>query len=233
MRKTLITLLALSSISYGFTYSDANTWLQTALVEDITSYTITFQIDDEWSKQGGENIFTFSSAAGDQWHIRHEVARYMGLSTDGSSVNKSYESREGSAATYTINLDEVGAYNRWFFDGDKGNNGNGLKGVTVEISCDSTTGTSITLTAPDKTVILESAEKYYAPATDGTFGFISTDSNLKNGNFMKSLEIEYTANGVTYSAAYPDAVIPSVPEPATATLSLLALAGLAARRRRK
>ena len=130
MKKTLITLLAISGISYGFTYSEANTWLQATLVDDITSYTITFQIDNNWSKAGGENIFTF----GDDWHIRHEVGRYMGLSTDGSSVDGSYASRDGSDATYTINLDELDAYNKWFFDGSKGNNGNGLKGVTVEIS---------------------------------------------------------------------------------------------------
>ena len=227
MKKTLIALMALAGISYGFTYSDANDWLQGSLVSDITSYTITFQIDDNWSKLGGENIFTFNTG----WHIRHEVAQYLGFSTNGTSVTGSYNSRNGADVVYNIDLDELKTYQGWFFDGSNGNEQKGLKGVCITISGDAQTGTSVTLIASEKAITL-TRDIYYAPATDGSFGFLSDDTNLKNGTFMKTLSIEYTANGVTYAAAYPDSVTPAVPEPATATLSLLALAGLCARRRR-
>ncbi len=50
--------------------------------------------------------------------------------------------------------------------------------------------------------------------------FLSLDSTILSG------DTAYAANAAAINAA-------SVPEPATATLSLLALAGLAARRRRK
>ena len=229
MKKTLIALMARASVSYGYTYSEANDWLQDALVDDITSYTITFTIADDWTKAYGDVIFAF----GDNWNLRHEVGRYMGFGDDAINGDP-YTSRNGTNASYTIDMDTLdtnGKYEGWFFDGNNGNNGNGLKGITIQIDGDSTTGTAVTLTAPGKTIKL-TRDTYFAPTTDGNFGFSNNDATLRGTDFLKDAEITYTANGVKYTAAYPNAPV-SVPEPATATLSLLALAGLAARRRRK
>ncbi len=87
----------------------------------------------------------------------------------------------------------------------------------------------LSLTGTDGTV------SNYAGTVDGlkwTSGDTTVDSVSFNRNLVERAYLFDNAVGVSDAVAL-NAAVQAVPEPATATLSLLALAGLAARRRRK
>ncbi len=81
----------------------------------------------------------------------------------------------------------------------------------------------------------------YTYQDDGSSWYTNTDSGNMNNLSITQLSTTigtaalegWTLNSLTVARTVADPVTPAVPEPTTATLSLLALAGLAARRRRK
>ncbi len=218
MKKTLIALMALAGVaSADFTGTEMNSWLTDVLADRKGSkYTLTFTLSDTFGDGTAANLFQLSS----DWYIREQVGRYVGMSTSGSSVDGDYASRLNSAdkradwdASTIIDTDVAGAentadYSGWFYEGA---DGNALKGATITIfSADG--NTTITFEAADQTIVLQ-RDKFYVPGNNFKFG-------LPDSVVFESASIAY--DHATYS----------IPEPATATLSLLALAGLCARRRR-
>lgn len=115
-----------------------------------------------------------------------------------------------------------------------------LKGKTLTLVFDAT-GTSNTLTAyVDGTANSDSITFTYAEgATASTaltgfqFGAAFGDQRASNSVTLDNIAVWNRALSAAEVASLPLTVAPAVPEPTTATLSLLALAGLAARRRRK
>ena len=118
--------------------------------------------------------------------------------------------------------------------------------ITSTVDGETTTTPALTMVLRDVTDNLTyqySDKTYNAPQSAGsTFSVLSADSNAATDTFKGLLSgvgiFTSTGNGtdVTNQAiatAMGAAPMLIVPEPATATLSLLALAGLAARRRRK
>ena len=223
MKKTLIALMALAGVAAADTYTgtELNTWLQGALTQrNGSKYTLTFTLADNFGDGQAANLFQLSTS----WAIREQHGKYVGVTTaptSGSAISGDYESRLASAedranwdATTVIDTDTAGDnstsdYSGWFYEGA---DGDALKGATFTIySADG--DTRITLETSDQTVTLQRSI-FYTPDANFKFG-------LDNSESFKSASIEF--DGGTYS----------IPEPATATLSLLALAGLAARRRRK
>ena len=103
-------------------------------------------------------------------------------------------------------------------------------GVEIDLSgCDFTfTGGSITITLPDAV-----AMAYAAEADASQFGLVFKNAGTVSGLVGQEVTVQDAAgNTTTYTLTQDDVVVQAVPEPATATLSLLALAALAARRRR-
>ena len=219
MKKTLIALMALAGIACGavtdYTGTELNTWLQEALEHrNGSKYTLTFTIADDFGDGNGSNLFQLST----DWAIREQVGRYVGFTivpTGDSSISGNYVSRLANAddrenwdETTVIDTDTAG-YSGWFYEGA---NNNAIQGATITIySGDG--DTRITLETSDQTVTLQRST-FYEPDENFKFGCPSSE-------VFKSASITFDSG--TYS----------IPEPATATLSLLALAGLAARRRRK
>ncbi len=133
-------------------------------------------------------------------------------------------SKNTGGSGYTLNLGETGVVNI----NSNGNHSFGLTALTATLPTGlaSLTGTGVT-TVTRQLVSLGSGASLTGnqtiTITDNGFTAVDSLDELVAGTYYLS----NTADGisVTYAVA--------VPEPATATLSLLALAGLAARRRRK
>ena len=216
--------MALAGIACGavtdYTGTELNTWLQEALEHrNGSKYTLTFTLADDFGDGAGSNLFQLST----EWAIREQVGRYVGFTTvptGNSSVDGNYVSRLENAddranwdATTVIDTDTAGAnstsdYSGWFYEGA---NNSAIQGATITIySADG--DTRITLETSDQTVTLQRST-FYTPDANFKFGCPTSE-------VFKSASITFDSG--TYS----------IPEPATATLSLLALVGLAARRRR-
>ncbi|MBR5214139.1 MAG: PEP-CTERM sorting domain-containing protein [Akkermansia sp.] len=211
MKKSIIALMALAGVAAAEDY----TMQVLADVVPVSDYEIT--ADD--NLYAGAFTLTFVIEEGNA------------VSGDYDIIAAYYQVNNGNG--YTVNAFQLNS------DGSLSlNRGKDLSSTTL--ANDTTTGTQ------DKSVFANDGEAYtlaagtytieYLGGTNGSAaadlylngvkvaGFTGGSHNM-NGDGSGSLALNLTTND-SYKAAM-------VPEPATATLSLLALAGLAARRRRK
>ena len=211
MKKTLIALMALAGVAAAETGKDLNTKLEQALNE--ANYTLGDAFTITTTLAGIGNLNTGIVAVADNYYIVNQSHAYWGLNnTDSNNLtnNRAWTlsvSEDGTDYTYTSTdgtLPIVWAQNQAGSDPAQRTVG---AWIGVEISSDGT----------DSTVKLSYA------------GSSIVDTFILKGTALDASEISFKENiGDVQSAT-----ITVVPEPTTATLSLLALAGLAARRRRK
>ena len=176
-------------------------------------------------------IITLTSAK--NWGLFTQAGQYLafdngGTNDRGSLVTSSgtYASSNTSEATGSVAQGVEG----WFYSfGSTANQ----EGVTFTIAranlVDTITITKGATKIADFTITGDSvldASTYEIP---DIYTVNKNTANEKSFGFDVESDT-FTANGVTRDISTPT---PAVPEPTTATLSLLALAGLAARRRRK
>ncbi len=229
MKKTIITLLATCACAMGATET---------FDPAVKSGTIAIALDiEELAKisdvsfDGGSEVYQFFAFNG-TWHDGNEG--YIGLVNNGSSTS-----------------DNTGLYCTWKYDAQsKTNHDIGLGGIfTSSTNWDNIDAITLVYSynTPDSgatTTNIALSISYLDGSEIGTFS--ATKSDLKfggtSGFAAKSLTINDTyADSYTFEnnfislddAKALSVSMLSVPEPTTATLSLLALAGLAARRRRK
>ena len=215
MKKTLITLMALAGVAIA---NDTGTQFNTALTESITlsNYTFgdAFTIELElYVKNAMDSNTGFIQFASNGW-IANQAHSYFGINTSDSN-----------------NITEVsGAYTKVI-------DGNNYTYTATSISplwCQNTT-----LNGSESRGSVWSNEDNLGVtiATDGVDSWITltydeTSSIIDTWKFtgvvLNAKDIKLDTNLSVVSSN-----INLVPEPTTATLSLLALAGLAARRRRK
>ena len=234
MKKTLIALMAMAGAAFGADYTTETAWT----LNFGTEYTNGFQ----WTAEDGYSY-------GTPWDI---VAVAGGSQTSGDKRVHMAGGKFGSWAedfqfAITLTLGEtISASNNWPVFGEIAGNGTALRfgpytamNNTVGVDGNLTKGENnlvsvapggtytVTLTkiGKDVTVAVDGKETAYGVLADTVSGDI-TDVML-GGNQAN----QYRINEVVHSASY--SVLTVIPEPTTATLSLLALAGLAARRRRK
>ncbi len=252
MKKTLITLLALAGVaaadtvtiapltsSEGWTVGHQNTSKSTNAVLDTTAATLTLTNAD-WSR--GYGVYTLADAI----TLTNEADRLTVSFTINTTQLNSLVTGTLVGSDKAITLGH-GSY------ADSGiNGGNGIQsgistdttGVFYNMQSSNTGGVFVT---PDKTV--DNSFTANTPLTLTT----TVEWNTTKSQFVASLSYgqtsltsydlgtSYTLDKLVFSLDGNSTQTVSgvsvsanlVPEPATTTLSLLALAGLAARRRRK
>ena len=239
MKKTLITLLAAASCAMGVTLEDAdfvmggNTGYDTlgnnftvALSLDVTE--LQTLLEKGQTPAWGTDIVSYV-CNGTQTGVT------VNGGSNGSSINTSgLYARWGT----TINWNSVtwqGADNLSDLNGDaEGTGWDNIASAGLVYSFGATSGTSVAFTLIDTNgnAVIDSyvtaggLKSSSAVAAALSFGDAVSSSYYFN-EYMGGSEANMKALSNAAAVAAP------IPEPATATLSLLALAGLAARRRRK
>ena len=235
MKKTLIALMALAGAAFGAEYTAETVWT----LNFGSEYTNGFQ----WNAKEGYSY-------GTPWDI---VAVEGGSQTSGNKRVHMAGGKFGSWDTdfvFTLNVtlgDPITASNGWPVFGEIAGSGSALrfgpyvnnnntvaldgsleKGENGLVSVDPNGTYTITLTKIGTNVTLAVNGVNTGYGTTGATGNI-TDIML-GGNQNNQYRINEVVHSASMALLTP---APAVPEPTTATLSLLALAGLAARRRRK
>ena len=234
MKKTIIALLTLSGVAFAadFTNDEFGTWYTNAISDTLyqagDDYTLTFTLgawpqatDSDAGNVGYRSGMIITLTSAKNWGLFTQAGQYLAFDDSdtndrGSLVTSSgtYASSNTSEATGSVAQGGEG----WFYTlGSAGNQ----EGVTFSIAranmVDTITITKGATKIANFTITGDSA----LDASTYEMPDIYTNNGKSFGFDVKSAT--FTANGVTAT----------IPEPTTATLSLLALAGLAARRRRK
>ena len=222
MKKTIIALLALSGLAMADTYtastpgksgdSAQGNYYGFTLAFDNSSYLTTDVPSDTILKLDSITLLSRSNGSSDDMKVA--VYEYDADGTVGAFLGTSSTVQFAANTTFTLTFD----------------------GITVN-SSDRYQFLYVAATADDST--LGTMEGYQAAAVQwGTSVTNSFSAQIPGGwgtytssglNSWEGIYVPVT----TVTLSTPVSAAPAVPEPTTATLSLLALAGLAARRRRK
>ena len=236
MKKTIIALLALAGAAFGAEYTTETVWTANFGSAYTGGYTTTLTTSTSgtfWDAadiavEGGaqtranKRIHMEGGTYGD-WNTNFEFAITLTLTGDSITAGHIAEIKSGPTSDWLC----------------LGVNANGALTLTGnEISAATGTGslalgTQYTLTfAKIGTELTLSAGNASVTATLGSAdAYTGIINNIAlGGNTGSDRRVPVLVESISWSNATP---APVVPEPATATLSLLALAGLAARRRRK
>lgn len=230
MRKTLIFMLAAASCAMGATET-----LDPALKSSTLAITINteaLRAISDVNFDGAGEVHTFFTYSG-TWHDGKEG--YIGLVSNGSSTSD----KTGLFCTWKYGTQT--STNHGIGLGDiftSATNWDNISAITLVYSYNTpasgATATNIALSIS----YLDGSDvsTYSATKSDlmfsGTSGFAASTLNV-NDTYAVSYEFDTSYKSLDDVKALSVAMLPTIPEPTTATLSLLALAGLAARRRRK
>ena len=209
MKKTLIALMALAGVACGETIT-----LSTIDAEFVSA---PVQAGNFWA---GDYTFTLT----DDYTLA-DSGSVVGFYR-GSAVNDNYGYNAivlgGSDEALTLTVGRGRASNTV-------NEGNGINNGTTFTFTDKVTFTTQIEKGVAYTLTVTGGSQAMTPTLTWAGG--SEELASYNGNMNGQAALTCVVNTGTITKVIPDT--PSVPEPATATLSLLALAGLASRRRRK
>lgn len=253
MKKTLIALLALAGVAAA-DYDTTQLWSvdmsQNAYTP--TNQKATFDYKTQWSSTDFTTLPGYVSNASDKISMEEGTAA-GGLLLDSSfilTMDCKLSSVQNANGTNTLIDVEKNASNHFYVYYDNSSSAVTLGSVGFSLSNSSSEGTftltditSVTLCYENKGAgaglsvyvgtengytLAATADVTSLPNSNGDYGFVKSIGLLnKMENSNKVI------GGVSSVSAYSVVSSPNVPEPATATLSLLALAGLSARRRRK
>ena len=230
MKKTLIALMALAGVaSAAINQSDMNYYIDEVIAQSGytagDAFSLTLNVVSPYTAAYGNFI-----SLTDGYYVFSNADKHYAFTNSGDGANIVWLDNtpgvtDAVAASKTVtmnmtfadNTENSNVNNFWFaykgFDTDgnatKNNDGYSLDTIKLEYA-DNTTTISIANAGVITNVL--KIEGYTLKATD---------IDVRNATTFSSGTL--TVNGTNYN----------IPEPATATLSLLALCGLAARRRRK
>lgn len=260
MKKTIIALLSLGGLSSA-AITDGLQWAES--FGDGFNQAATFTLKNAFHVENGEGVagggyensrvwttstggkftdaftFSFKLVDFDSANWNDALALYTNGTTSGT--NNSLQLQKNGAGELMLYTENFTGSN---VGGDDSNINLGsisnLEGKTLTLVFDAT-GTSNTLTAyVNGTVNADTVTFTYAEGVTAStaltgfqFGAAFGGSRVSNSVTVDNIAVWNRALSAEEVASLPLTVAPAVPEPTTATLSLLALAGLAARRRRK
>ena len=228
MKKTLITLMAVASCAMGASYSDFTQYAVAESVDttgfDYSTNAVTVAVT--------LNIDVIKSYFAESVDTSYMLVKVTGNNSIGVGTLVKNDTNEYFSGAWNQTID----YTPTGIDTDMGRESlwTNANSATLVFSADRGTGARVVFTM-----------NY----TDGTvFQTSGTASGVKSSNWTPS-GLTLDTQAITSVAMYNSYITaddakaigvgmltepsPVIPEPATATLSLLALAGLAARRRRK
>ena len=232
MKKTIIALLALGGIAMGAeeTFDAATKTATIALTFDVAALEAISDVNFTGYTASKPNFFMFTGTWGDGTSGSLGLANNGSSSSDttgmysswvkDSSSGQSTDCGLGSVFTSSTNWDAIDAVSLVY---SYSTPDSGATTTNVALSIGFTDGTVETYDGTKANIVF-----------GGTSGFASTGITI-NDTYVTSYEVDTTFTSLDDAKTKSVALLPStsVPEPTTATLSLLALAGLAARRRRK
>lgn len=228
MKKTLITLMALASCAMGASYSDFTEFTVAGTVDttgfDYSSNAVTVAVT--------LNVDVIKEYFGEQVGTSHMLVSVTGNNAIGVGTLVKNDTNEYFSGAWNQTID----YTPTGIDTDMGRADlwANADSASLVFSADRTTGARVvfTMNYTDGTVF----------QTSGTAGSVKSGSWSASGLILDTAAVTSVAMYNAYITIdeakavglnmLPESA-PVVPEPATATLSLLALAGLAARRRRR
>ena len=236
MKKTLITLLALAGIASAATSitlpdSSDYTWVAGSNASGIgtgaTSATIVQQLASAItaSNIGNTNLTGWFGGTG-QAYAEGSYPNDISITSADSFTFTCRPALSGEYVALGVELTEAADSITLTFANDK------KAGYSVW-SYDTTTSTATELIANTGLTEAGTVNATYNTATVAPSQiFVVWTANPSTGNAGGGQVVTISDIALSYEAAANVPATPGVPEPATATLSLLALAGLAARRRR-
>ncbi len=219
MKKTLITLAALSMVSVASAaWTDINGVTSTATssknidggdVYTIDAFTLSFYIPEDTFTSGSSDILAYVNGADTNTSKTNRQITFTLTENNGT-----YTLRAGRSAL-TMSVPTSSQWQTVYAEFT------GLtSGTTYTLTTTSGNTSTPTLKAGDTTINATTGHTNYENQV--VFKLNGGDCNVAQFN-----------DAFAVPTVTPDTPTESVPEPTTATLSLLALAGLAARRRRK
>ena len=241
MKKTLIALMALAGMAYAADYTVENSWTVNFGSEYSNGYQITGSvesIDNTWdivAVTGGsqtdssKRIHLRDSEFGN-WtdDFQFSVTLTLGETISASNAWPVF-AEIGGSDTFVRFGPYTNAGNYVSFDGNFTKN-DALLDTTFSVAGGETYTVTLTKIGTDLTLAVDGRNVAFGTLADTVSGNIT--EVVLGGDHNNNYKINSTVHSASYGIVTP-AESPVVPEPATATLSLLALAGLAARRRRK
>ena len=204
MKKTLIALLALASVASATNYYGG------ALENPFAQYSKQYTLGQDYtltftlgSSLTGSDSGSILILDTNNWGVSSQQGRYVGMDTGANGV-------DGIFNNYTARTDfsTTEKTEGWFIDYVSNN---AINGITIKVQ-----GIAKTPTLDASTVL--TFTKASKPDVTMTINQLLDFNGINIGKNMTATNISFTT--------------PSVPEPTTGTLSLLALAGLCARRRK-
>ncbi len=227
MKKTLAIICSLAA---AVAQADTTQFTLTPTLDEMTTEagTSTNTITDKKTDYYNSLVVPETNVGnGGQWTWTHSFELSEAMTLDSVQFALFAVSASGAVqnqprtGTYTLTITAVGADEASFTTSDTFtcvvNQDNTSVAAAWTVDGGVTAGTGVVVTA---------AETVAPTLQSGTYTLSLNIGEISTGTFMGLGKTVYL-NGTTTSSAG------AVPEPATATLSLLALAGLAARRRRK
>ena len=228
MKKTIITLLAICGVAGAAPLtlpdSDDFTWIAGSNASGIGTGSSAEIIQNLAAAITADNIGNtdltgWFGGTGQAYAQNNEIA----ITATNSFEFVSRPSRGGEYVALGVSLEEAASAITLTFKNDK-------KAGYSLWSYDATTSTATELIATTGLTTADTVEATYNTAdVNPSTLFVVWTANPSTGNAGGGAKVTISDIALSYTAAL---AAPAVPEPATATLSLLALAGLAARRRR-
>ncbi|MBR5330778.1 MAG: hypothetical protein IKV13_04735 [Akkermansia sp.] len=257
MKKTLITFLALTGIAMAesLSFDQLSQELQSGKVWSQADKGWTGPITLQYSA----DLWANTSNIGTSFTVSFDISNITSVSADKAIIsfagnNNQSQQADGKMAIFTDsdgslvlkNLTDPNANDKYFDGSTYGNKTVSNYEMNLGVKTTDTTSSAITITIVSDTAA-QTLTVYKNGALAGTWTNWNTDTGITGlqlgrvfgGNYGgKDYFIDGTAvmdNLTIWNKAFTQTQVQGllvVPEPATATLSLLALAGLCARRRR-